>query len=293
MAGVGVWVRATRPRTLTVAVAPVLMGTAMAWRDGVLHGAAAAAALAGALLLQIGTNFANDDFDFRQGADTPERIGPVRAVAAGLVTATAMRRAWVLTFTAAAVVGAYLVARGGWPIAAIGLAGIACGVLYTGGPRPLGYVGLADGVAFAFFGPVAVAGTHYVQSLHWSAAAAVAGIGPGLLAVALLSVNNLRDAALDRVAGKRTLAVRFGTGFAKAEFTCALIAASLVPVILWLGFDGPAWVLAVSAACLLAAPAVSAVLRARPGDRLLDALGSVGRLIAVYGVVFALGWTLG
>ena len=258
-----------------------------------MHLPAASAAMAGALLLQIGTNYANDYYDHVKGADTDARIGPTRATAAGLVTPAAMKRAFVWVFAVAFVLGMGLVWRAGWPLLVIGVTSVACGVLYTGGPRPLGYLGLGDVLVLAFFGPVALAGTYYVQALRWSDAAVIAGLGPGLIATALLAVNNLRDAETDAEAGKRTLAVRFGRRFAKVEYTGALLTAAAVPVALWWGFGGPAWCLLATAACLTAAPSITAVIRAEPGDRLGGALAGTGRLLALYGLLFAAGWTVG
>lgn len=292
-AAAGVWWQAARPRTLPAAAAPVLMGTAMASRDGALHLPSAGAAMAGALLLQVGTNYANDYYDFMKGADTEARLGPTRATASGLVTPPVMKRAFVLVFALAFALGLGLVARAGWPVLVIGVASIACGILYTGGPRPLGYLGLGDVLVLVFFGPVALAGTYYVQALQWSGAAVIAGLGPGLIATALLAVNNLRDAETDVEAGKKTLAVRFGRGFAKAEYAAALLTAAAVPVVLWLGFDGPRWCLLATLACAAAAPSVAAVLRAEPGDRLQGALAGTGRLLALYGLLFAAGWAAG
>ncbi len=281
-----VWLPALRPRTLPAAVAPVLMGTGLAARDGAFHAWAAAGALLGALLLQIGTNFANDYYDFVKGADGDDRLGPARATQSGWVRPEDMRRAFLWVFALAALVGAGLIARGGWPIAVIGIASLACGYLYTGGPRPLGYLGLGDLMVLVFFGPVAVAGTHYVQTLLWSPTAAVIGLGPGLLATALLAVNNLRDTESDARAGKRTLAVRFGREFAKREFATALLGAAAVPVVAWLALRGPAAGLSATAACLLAIPALRRVRRAAPGDRLLEPLASTGRVLGLYGVLF-------
>jgi 1,4-dihydroxy-2-naphthoate octaprenyltransferase len=203
-----------------------------------------------------------------------------------------MRKAFLITFVLAGACGVYLVARGGWPIVAIGGLALAFGVLYTGGPRPLGYLGLGDLLVFVFFGPVAVAGTYYVQALEWSAAAAVAGLGPGLLSTALLSVNNLRDIAGDGAAGKRTLAVRFGPIFTKAEFTLCVAGAALVPVLMVATLDGPPGALAATLACLFALPALRAVLRWQPGDALQVALAGVGRVLILYALAFSLGWWL-
>ncbi|MGE0191051.1 MAG: 1,4-dihydroxy-2-naphthoate polyprenyltransferase [Planctomycetota bacterium] len=287
------WVAASRPRTLPAAAAPVAIGVGLAWREGVFHLPSALGALAGALLLQIGANFANDYFDGVKGTDTPDRLGPTRAVAAGLVTPAAMRTAFVLALVAATVVGALLAWRAGWPVIAIGVASIAGAVLYTGGAKPLGYLGLGDVLVLAFFGPVAVAGTVFVQALAWRADAVVAGFGPGLLAVALLAVNNVRDVDTDRRAGKGTLAVRFGRGFARAEIVGALLGAALVPVVLVLLFGAPRAVLGATGLALVGWPAARRALRAQPGDRLLDVLAAFGRLLALYGLGLGALWAWG
>ena len=287
----GVWVQAARPKTLTAAVAPVLMGTALAVRDQTFHAGAAVAALLGAVLIQIGTNYANDYFDFVKGADDPAtRLGPTRATASGAVHVGAMRTAFLVAFGLAIVVGAYLVFRAGWPVVAIGLVGVLLGVLYTGGPAPLAYVGLGDIAVLVFFGPVAVAGTYYVQALRWSGASIVAGLAPGLIATALLAVNNLRDVDEDRAAHKRTLAVRFGRGFAKAQILLCLVGAAAVPVLLRVCFDAPVgvwWALVGLAPAALALPAV---LRGGPGDRLAKPLAMLGLTLLTHAIAFALGW---
>ena len=287
------WVAASRPRTLPAAAAPVAIGAGLAWREGLFHLPSALGALVGALLLQIAANFANDYFDGVKGTDTPDRLGPTRAVAAGHVTPAAMRNAFVLMLLAATAVGALLAWRAGWPVVAIGVASIAGAVLYTGGARPLGYLGLGDVLVLAFFGPVAVAGTVYVQALAWRADAIVAGLGPGLLAVALLAVNNLRDVDTDRRAGKGTLAVRLGPGFARGEIVGALLGAALVPVLLVFTFDAPRAVLGASALALVGAPAARRALHAQPGDRLLDVLAALGKLLGLYGLGLGTLWAWG
>ena len=285
-----IWIPASRPKTLPAAVAPVLMGTAIAAGDGVLHVGAAVAALLGAILIQIGTNFANDYFDFVKGTDTEERIGPQRATAAGLVAPATMRNAFLLVFGLAVLLGIYLVWRAGWPIVWIGLASVACGILYTGGPKPLAYVGLGDVFVIVFFGPVATGGTYFVQALQWSEASLIAGFGPGLIATGLLTVNNLRDIEGDAKAGKRTLAVRFGSTFAKTEYVVCLLGAAAVPIVLHLAFDAPIGVLAASAACLVGIPPLKQVLAWTPGTPLLTALAATGRLLVVYALAFCIGW---
>jgi 1,4-dihydroxy-2-naphthoate octaprenyltransferase len=289
---VDVWIPATRPKTLAAAVAPVVMGSAIAFGDGAFHALAAVAALVGAVAIQIGTNFANDLFDHAKGADTDARLGPTRATASGLVPPSAMRRAFVLMFAIALAAGAYLVWRGGWPVVVIGLLSILFGVLYTGGPAPLAYLGIADLFVLVFFGPVAVAGTHYVEALEWSVAAAVAGLAPGVLSVALLTVNNLRDVDEDRETGKKTLVVRFGRGFAKAWYLICLLVAAWLPVVLVGCFDAPQGVLFASAAALVGVFPLRQVLRAKPGDTLSGALAGTGRLLVLYALAFTLGWTL-
>lgn len=264
----------------------------MAWHADAFHLPAAAAALLGALLIQIGTNFANDYFDGVKGTDTAERIGPQRATASGLVAPETMRAAFLLTFALAVAIGAYLVWRAGWPLVLIGLISVACGILYTGGPKPLAYVGLGDIFVLVFFGPVATAGSYYVQALTWSTPAAIAGLGPGLIATALLTVNNLRDVGEDRKAGKRTLAVRFGSRFAQLEYGLCLLGAAAVPVVLYLASAAPAGVFLATAACLLGLPSLVRVLQWRPGTSLLGALAATGRLLVVYALAFSIGWLL-
>jgi len=282
------WLLATRPRTLPAALAPVVMGVTFAVAEGGFHLAAALACAAGATLLQIGTNFANDYYDFVNGADTAERVGPKRATQSGWVTPAAMKRAFVLCFGLATLVGAYLVLRAGWPIVVIGLSGIAFGVLYTGGPKPLGYLGLGDALVLVFFGPVAVAGTVYAQTLSFHPIAAFAGLAPGLLSTAILAVNNLRDVDTDRACGKRTLAVRFGAGFARGEYVVCLVVAALVPIALWARGDVGYGVLLPLAVVPLGVALTRAVLRSS-GAALNPLLGQTGKLLVLYAVLFSAG----
>ena len=234
-----VWWLAARPKTLPVAVAPVLVGTAMAAAHGRAAWGPALAAGAGALLLQIGANLANDVFDFEKGADTEERLGPPRAAQLGWLSPAALRRATAAVFAAAALLGVYLIAVGGWPILVVGMLSILAGLAYTGGPYPLGYHGLGDVAVFLFFGVVAVCGTYWVQALSLPTAVLVASLAPGALATAILVVNNLRDAETDARAGKRTLAVRFGRGAARAQYLACLALAFAVAPLLWLAGAAP------------------------------------------------------
>lgn len=287
------WLLAARPKTLPAAAAPVLVGIAVAWAEGVFVLLPALAALLGALLIQIGTNFANDYFDFVQGADTAERIGPTRAVAAGLLTPAAMKRGFIVAFALAFLVGIYLVVRGGWPIVAIGLASIASGIAYTAGRHSLAYLGLGDLFAFVFFGPVAVAGTHYVQALAWSPAALLASIPIGCLVVAILVVNNVRDVDTDRTAGKRTLPARFGRTFGRIEYMVLLIAAYLTPIA-FLATGRAGWLTLLPLATLpLAVPPLRVVLGSTEGPALNRALAHTARLLAVFGLLWAAGLAVG
>jgi 1,4-dihydroxy-2-naphthoate octaprenyltransferase len=289
---VALWASAARIRTLPASVAPVLIGVVLAYADGVGHAPAAVFALIGAILIQIGTNYANDYFDFVNGADTAERVGPRRLVQSGLVRPEAMRRATVIVFGLAILVGLYLAARGGWPIVLVGVASILCGLLYTGGPFPLGYRGLGDVFVLLFFGPVAVAGTYYVQALDVDWRPIVAGLGPGLISAAILAVNNLRDRETDAKAGKRTLAVRLGVRFTRIEYTTCVVVACLTPLVFLLtGAAGVGMLLPLLT--LLALPSVHrTVWSDADGAALNGALADTGKLLMLYAVLFCIGWVI-
>jgi len=238
--GAKIWIEAARPKTLPAAVIPVLVGTAFAQAAHAADLAKAAVCLAFSLLVQIGTNFANDYFDFAQGADTAERVGPRRAVAAGLVTPRTMLVATVLVLAAAFAVGLLLVAEGGWILLPVGVVSIVCAIAYTGGPYPLGYNGLGDLFVFIFFGLVAVGATFYVQvhAVTWPVLTAAAAVG--LLAANILVANNYRDVETDAKAGKRTLVVRFGRRFAFWQYALSALAALLsAPALLLAGWRWP------------------------------------------------------
>lgn len=222
------WLLAIRPKTLTASLAPVMLGTALAYRDGYFSAAYLSLTLLGALLIQIGTNLCNDYFDFYKGADTHERQGPVRVTQAGLISPAQVKLGFVLVFGLAACVGILLILRGGWPIFWIGLASLISGIAYTAGPYALAYLGLGELFVLIFFGPVAVAGTYYVQALRFSWPACLYGIALGLLSCAILAVNNLRDLEQDKKANKKTLAVRFGKKFAHFEYVFCLLVPALI-----------------------------------------------------------------
>jgi 1,4-dihydroxy-2-naphthoate octaprenyltransferase len=297
-AGLAVWITAARPKTLPAAVAPVVVGIALAFEAGAFHALAAGCALLGALFIQIGTNYANDYHDFVQGADTAGRKGPMRVTAAGLVTPQATRNAAVVAFALAVAAGTYLMLRGGWPIVAVGVASILFGWLYTAGRYSLAYLGLADLFVLAFFGPVAVAGTYFVQAVGNPAAlqalplVAAAGLGPGLLATAILLVNNVRDVDEDRAADKRTLIVRFGRGFGVRLYAACVAAAALVPVALWLGTGEHALAMTAALILPLALPVVRRLRDERDAQKLNPLLGATARLLLVYSLLFSLGWVL-
>ncbi len=288
----GVWVLAARPKTLWAAVAPVIIGSAIAYEAGVGHWPSAIAALFGAVLLQTGANFANDYYDCAKGADHPGRLGPTRVTQAGLVSPRQMRKAMAVVFGLATLAGVYLVWRGGWPILAIGLLSILCGLLYTAGPFPLGYHGLGDLFVLMFFGPVATGGTYYVQALHIDVTAIGAGLAPGLFSVAILTVNNLRDLDSDRRIGKKTLAVRFGRTYARIQYVLAVVVASLLPLGFHIVTGRHRYVVLASAVVVLALPSLKTVLRNTAGPHLNDTLAATGKLLLLYSILFSVGWLL-
>ncbi|MEO7414505.1 MAG: 1,4-dihydroxy-2-naphthoate polyprenyltransferase [Opitutaceae bacterium] len=286
-----VWVAAARPRTLPAAVAPVLLGAAFAWHDGSFSMGASSLCLAFALLVQIGTNFANDYYDFVKGADTAARVGPRRAVAAGLVAPKTMFRAMASVFTVSFLVGLGLLPWGGWPLLVIGVASIFCGFAYTGGPWPLGYLGLGDVFVFLFFGLVAVCTTYFVQTHTVTTEVAWAATAIGALAANILVVNNYRDVETDAVAGKRTLAVRFGRGFARVQFSLSLLAAFTVPILL-LTRGHRAWILLPLALAPVAWSHVRRLRESKTAGELISLLGDTGKLLALYALLFAAGLAL-
>ena len=287
------WILASRPRTLPAAVAPVIVGAALAIRAAVFDPLAALACLLAALLLQIASNFANDLGDFERGTDTPERVGPLRVTTAGLLSAADVKRGILVVLGLAAVCGVYLIAVGGWPILAVGVLSMLAAVAYTYGPIPFGYYGLGDLATFVFFGFIAVVGTYYVQSAAAAAPQApllvwVAAIPMGALVTAILVVNNVRDADTDRAAGKRTLAVTLGRRGARIEYLVMLALAYAMPFVLWLGFDMSVAVLLP----LLTLPL--AVRHARDvwtvlGPRLNKTLGGTAQLAVWFALAFAIG----
>jgi 1,4-dihydroxy-2-naphthoate octaprenyltransferase len=297
------WLLAARPQTLPAGGAPVILGIGLAVAKGVFAPLPAVAALAGALLIQIGTNFANDYFDAVKGADSPDREGFTRVTAGGLIPPERVKLATIATYGLAVLVGLYLVAVGGVPILVVGLSSILAGVLYTGGPYPYGYYGLGDLFVFVYFGVVAVTGTYFVQAVaslpggppvglparSLPIDVVVASLAPAGLTTAILVVNNVRDRETDAAAGKRTLAVILGYTGSRAEFLTAVGLGYLVPVVLWAGFDYAAWVLLPLASLPLAIPLARTVLTRTDGEALNPALERTGQLLAVHSLLFAVG----
>ncbi len=283
-----VWALAARPKTLVAGVVPVAVGSALAFRDGAFSATVALAALVGALFIQIGTNLANDYYDFKKGADTTKRLGPPRATQQGWLLPRHVLMGAFACFSAAFFVGLYLVSVAGMPIVVIGLLSILAGYAYTGGPYPLAYHGLGDLFVLVFFGFVAVGGTYFAQTHTLTATALLAAVPVGLLGVALLAVNNTRDAQTDVEAGKRTLVVRFGTRFGQAEYLATVLLSAAVPVALWASGRASAWVLLPLLSLPLALPPAKLVLRER-GAVLNQALAATARLQLVFGVLFAIG----
>ncbi len=291
------WWQAARPATLPAALSPVIVGTAAGLAgpggEAGLRVLPFLAALLGSILIQVGTNFANDYSDFHRGADTNERLGPTRVTQAGLLTPVQVARAIAVTFTAAVLVGAYLVWVGGWPIVAIGVASILCALAYTGGPWPYGYHGLGDVFVFIFFGLVAVGGSAYLQTGGLSTLALIAAVPIGLLITNILVVNNLRDLPTDRAAGKLTLAVRIGDRATRWQYALFVVVAYSVPAILLATGIAEPWVLLPWLTMPLAAGAVRSIAGGLAGRELNPMLGRSGKLQLWYGVLLAVGLVLG
>jgi 1,4-dihydroxy-2-naphthoate octaprenyltransferase len=286
-----IWLLAARPKTLPAAAATAITGSAAAFYNGKFQPGPALACLLGALLLQIGANLANDVFDYYRGADAQERLGPLRVTTAGLLRPGQVLAGMWLVFGLAALLGIYLALVSGWPVLLVGLACILAAVAYTGGPFPFGYYGLGDLVVFIFFGPVAVCGTYFVQAGQLSGLALVCSLPVGFLITAILVVNNLRDIATDRTAGKQTLAVRLGARGARWEYTICLAAAYLIPLIFILFGWLPPW----SGLYWLSLPWALRLVQDvwRDQGRLLNkALAGTGRLTLIFGIFISLGLVL-
>ncbi|NCP88248.1 MAG: 1,4-dihydroxy-2-naphthoate polyprenyltransferase [Anaerolineae bacterium CG_4_9_14_3_um_filter_57_17] len=285
------WLDAARPRTLPAAAAPVLIATALAWRDGVFYFPAALACLLISLLMQIGANLSNDLFDHERGADTPNRLGPTRVTASGLISPQQMRLATTLVFGLAAVLGLYLFFLRGWVVLALGIAIVLAALAYTGGPFPYGYYGLGDVFVFLSFGLAAVCGTYFVQAGTLTLGAIYAAIPPGTLIINILVVNNTRDIETDRAAKKRTLAVWLGREAMQTEYLLCLLIAYLVPLGMWALRLTSAGVLLT----LFSAPLAIAVYRefsSAEGRAFNLTLARSAQLALIFSLLFAAGLML-
>jgi 1,4-dihydroxy-2-naphthoate octaprenyltransferase len=286
-----IWMLAIRPKTLPAAASGVVMGSALAWMDGSFRLLPALAALCVALLLQIGSNVANDVFDFERGTDTDERQGPLRVTQAGLLTPAQVKRGLWVIFGLAALFGLYLAFLRGWVVIWIGLAAIISAVAYTGGPFPLGYYGLGDLFVFLFFGLAAVAGTYFVQVGSVSAAAWWMSAPIGLIVTAILVVNNLRDIENDRKGNKHTLAVWLGVRGTRIEYLlCILGAYLIIPIAAWLGLVP--WLALLTWLSLPLAIKTARTVFTQAGRPLNAALAGTGQLALVFSLLFGIGWML-
>lgn len=290
--GVRIWLMAARPRTLPAAVAPVLVGTALAGFENVFHPLRFIAALLGAVFIQVGTNLSNDYSDARRGADAEDRLGPVRVTAGGLVPPKQVLVATYVSFGLAVLFGAYLVAVAGWQLLLVGAASILAGVAYTGGPRPYGYEGLGEVFVFLFFGVVAVAGSYFVQVTHLEWEAFALSVPVGLLAAGILVVNNIRDIDSDRRAGKRTLAVRLGRRRTRVLYAVIVYLAFLLAPVTWIFGPLQAWVLLPWLTILLAAGVVRTVRNHTDGQSLNQALAQTGMLQLAFCMLLSAGLLL-
>jgi 1,4-dihydroxy-2-naphthoate octaprenyltransferase len=290
--GVRIWLMASRVRTLPAAIAPVLVGTSLAGYIGVFHPLRFLAALVGAIFIQVGTNLSNDYSDARRGADTEDRLGPVRVTAGGLVPPGRVLVATYVSFGVAVLAGIYLIAVAGWQLLLVGGASILAGVLYTGGPRPYGYEGLGEVFVFLFFGVVAVAGSFFVQVPHLDWEAFALAVPVGLLAAGILVVNNVRDIETDRRAGKRTLAVRLGRERTRELFAVMVYGAYVLAPVTWLFGPLSGWLLLPWLTLPFAASVVRSVRNHADGPSLNAALARTGMLQLAFCMLLSAGLLL-
>lgn len=289
MQSAAIWLQAIRPKTLLISVSPVFIGIILALSDGFFNFTTSLFTLVCALGIQIGTNLANDYFDYMKGADTAESKGPANVTQKGLVSHSKMKKAAVCVFLFAFLCGLYLVWQGGMGIAILLVLSIFFGIVYTGGPYPLAYLGLGEIFVFVFFGPVAVAGTYYLQTNFLSMEPFIAGIGPGALATAVLAIVNLRDIDEDRSANKKTLAVRFGKSFAKCEFLSMVLCAIAMPAFF---YNAHPFCLLTLILLFPLIPLTVAIFKNKDPYQLNIIFPKVARLLLIYSFLFSLGWML-
>ncbi len=286
------WIEGARPKTLIASLSPVLIGGVIAYDQGKFPIGVFLACVIFALTVQIGTNFANDYIDFLKGTDTNERKGPRRLVQSGLVSANKMRKVTFGIFGLAGLIGIYLMLIGGWQIGLLALLAILFGYFYTGGPYPLGYLGLGDFFVLIFFGPVATCGVVYLLTGEISPVAILAGFPPGLLSTAILVMNNLCDLESDKKANKKSLPVRFGMGFGKWEFTFCMILGILSPLILFEVTGKHPWSLSAIATLGMGIPLVRNVFKDTDPKMLVPLFPKVGKLLTIYTILFVIGWII-
>lgn len=282
------WILAARPKTLLAAFVPVIMGTALAFHDNKFFAPAAIAALICSLLIQVGTNFVNDLYDYLKGTDTEERIGPKRALASGMISVKEMRIAIILTFVITLLLGLYLVYISDWPTFLIGIFSLIAGYAYTAGPYPLAYNGLGDIFVFVFFGFVGTVGTYYVQALEVSTLVFWASVPVGALITNILVVNNYRDRFQDKTAGKNTLAVKFGAAFTRLQYLTFMILSFIVPVVVYITYKQSYYVFLPLLAIPLAIKLIKMIFTLE-GTELNKTLELTAKLSFIYGILFAIG----
>jgi len=287
--GLKIWWLASRPRTWFASISPVLLGSAMAMKDGFFDPLLFFFTLMTALSIQIGTNLANDYFDFKKGADTSSRVGPVRVTQAGLASEKAMKLAIFIAFAAAALCSVYLIIQGGPIMMGLVALSIILGLAYTAGPFPIAYIGLSEVFILFFFGSLAVAGTYFLQTGVWGKEAWFVGMAPGLISSAIVVVNNLRDETQDRLAGKKTLIVRFGKGFGKAEYLFFILGAMAIPMLFFK--DHPLALLS-WLALPPAIPQIIAIFRETDPKMIGAILPKTGQILFFYTLLLSIGWML-
>jgi 1,4-dihydroxy-2-naphthoate octaprenyltransferase len=290
---VPIWIEAIRPKTLVASIAPVMVGISLAVSDGFFELFPGLATFLAATLIQIGTNLANDYYDFVRGADNENRIGPTRVSQAGLIDPKKVQYGMVFSLVLAFIFGIYLVGVGGWIIAVIGFVSILCAVGYTAGPFALAYNGLGDIFVFFFFGPIAVGGTYWIQSGLLPGDAVLAGMGIGALTTLILVTNNMRDIETDKTAGKNTLAVRMGLKASRAEYVALLIIGLSIPAVGIGSFDWPKSVLVALSALIFAISPLRLIMSSNDPKVLMMALPSTARMVGVYAASLSLGLLVG
>ena len=285
------WVTASRPKTLPAAVTPVIVGSAIAGFEHKFNLVPAAFALVISLLIQIATNFVNDLYDYLKGSDKPDRVGPQRLLTSGVISPAEMKKAIYITFGLAFLLGLYLVWIGGWIVLLIGVLSIAAGIGYTAGPFPFAYNGLGDVFVFIFFGVVATVGTYFVQALSFSSIALWASVPVGLLITNILVVNNYRDADEDKLADKKTLAVRFGKNFARSQYLISIVVSYAVLFVIYFEYNTTAWIFLPFLALPLAVNLIK-MIYTLTGSPLNKTLALTGIFSTIYGLLFAVGLLL-